>query len=139
MAQEKSAGAIIFRKENDDIKFLLLHYKLTTDYWDFPRGNIEKGETEQITAAREIEEETGITQVSFIPGFTEKAQWFYRRKGEIIHKQVTIFLAETTQEQIALSKEHIGYAWLSYPKAIKKLSFKNAKEILEKAKGIITH
>ena len=137
MVQEKSAGAIIFRRESKDIKFLLLHYKLTTDYWDFPRGNIEKNETEQITAAREIEEETGITQLHFIPNFIEKAQWFYRKAGEIIHKEVTIFLAETTQEHITLSKEHIGYAWLSYPNAMKKLSFKNAKEILEKAKEII--
>ena len=137
MAQEKSAGAIIFRREKDDIKFLLLHYKLTTDYWDFPRGNIEKDETEQITAAREIEEETGITNITFIHDFMEKAQWFYRRNGEITHKEVTIFLAETSQEQITLSKEHIGYAWLSYPNAMKKLSFKNAKEILEKAQTIL--
>ena len=49
MPLEKSAGAIIFRK-NKKIKYLLLHYPSASktqakDYWDFPKGHIEKGET----------------------------------------------------------------------------------------------
>ena len=57
MLNETSAGAVIFRRDNE-IKYLILHYKFKGDYWDFPRGNIEKGETEEQTAVREIKEET---------------------------------------------------------------------------------
>jgi len=48
MSFEKSAGAIIFRPEQHQIKYLLLHYPSIThrsqrDYWDFVKGHIEKG------------------------------------------------------------------------------------------------
>ena len=132
MAHEKSAGAIVFRKDKE-IKYLLLHYKFRTDYWDFPRGNIEKGEDEQETALREIKEETGISDAELQKGFAEKVQWFYKREGQTVFKEVIFFLAETKQKEIKLSKEHIGYAWLSYDKALKKLTFKNAKGVLDKA------
>jgi len=133
MDNEQSAGAVIFRKENNDIKYLILHYHLKGDYWDFPRGNIEQDEDERQAAIRETEEETGIKQLEFIPNFNERVHWFYMRDGNRIFKEVKFFLAETKQEEVTLSKEHVGYAWLSYEIAIKKLTFKNAQELLEKA------
>lgn len=132
MLKEKSAGAIIFRRDGE-LKYLLLHYRFKTDYWDFPRGNIEKGEGEQKTALREIKEETGIGDVQFLPGFAERMEWFYKREGQTVYKEATFFLAETHQKEIVLSKEHIGYAWLTYDKALKKLTFENAKDVMEKA------
>ena len=132
MIQERSAGAIVFKK-NGVVKYLLLHYKFKTDYWDFPRGNIEKDEYEHETALREIEEETGIKDVRLKKGFEEKVNWFYMRGGKRVFKEVIFFLAETRKEAVKLSKEHIGYAWLSYDNAVKRLTFKNAKGVLDKA------
>ena len=136
MLNETSAGAVIFRRDNE-IKYLILHYKFKGDYWDFPRGNIEKGETEEQTAVREIKEETGISDVRFLPEFKKKVHWYYKRNGETVFKEVTFFLAETMEEKITLSKEHIGYAWLSYEKVMKRLTFGNAKEVLEKADDVL--
>lgn len=42
MPVEKSAGAVIFRKEEGKIYYLLLHYQAR--HWDFPKGHLEKGE-----------------------------------------------------------------------------------------------
>ena len=137
MKPERSAGAIVFITEKEP-KYLLLHYE--AKHWDFPKGNIEAGESETDTAKREIEEETGIKDVDIIKGFKEKIQYYFKFKGELINKTVVFYLAKTQTEQIKLSFEHIGSIWLPYDKAIEKLTFKNAKEILEKAnKFLKTH
>jgi len=138
MPFEKSAGAIIFRKANNEIYYLLLHYPSTkrgaeSDYWDFPKGHIEKGEKEIETVKREVEEETGLQDLRFIKDFKEWIKYFFRFKGKTIFKIVTFYLVKTNTEKIRTSFEHIGYQWLPYKKALKTLNFKNAKNILEKA------
>ena len=137
MPVEKSAGAVIFRRENDKIYYLLLHYpssaRSSKDYWDFPKGHIEKGEKEIETVKREIKEETGLVNIKFVEGFKEWIKYFFKFKGKNIFKIVTFYLAETKNKNVKISFEHIGYQWLPYEKAIKKLTFENTKEILKKA------
>ncbi len=139
MKKIKSAGAVIFRKEKGEIKYLLICYGTKEKFWwDFPRGGIEKGETEIQTAKREIFEETGIKDLEFIPGFRESYRYFFRgykpkEKNQLIFKENTIFLAKTKSKKIKLSFEHHDFAWLPYKKALEKLTFKNSKEILKKA------
>jgi len=132
MAQERSAGAVIFRKEDGEIKYLLLHYKYKTEYWDFPKGNVEEGEDEKETAQREAKEETGL-EIDFVSGFEEKVSWFYKRGGETIFKETVYFLAEAKEGEAKVSEEHLGYGWFSYEKAFGKIKFKNSKEVLKKA------
>ena len=131
MPAEHSAGAVVFRKERDNTYYLLLHYKL--GHWDFPKGNIEKGESSKETAKREIEEETGIKEINFIPGFKENIKYFYQREKENIFKTVVFFLIETKTKEIKLSFEHIGFEWLCFDEAVQQVTFKNAKQILKKA------
>lgn len=138
MPVEKSAGAIIFRRENGKIYYLLLHYpgashRAEKNYWDFPKGHIEKGEKLEEAAKREIEEETGLKDIKFIEGFKETIKYFFRWEGKNVLKFVTFFLAETKTKDIQISFEHIGYQWLPFEKAMEKLAFENAKEILKKA------
>jgi len=137
MPIEKSAGAVIFRKEGGKIYYLLLHYpsnaKAPREYWDFPKGHIEKGENLEETAKREVEEETGLKDIKLIEGFKEWIKYFFKFKGKNIFKIVTFFLAETKTKTVKVSFEHIGFKWLPYEEAIEKLTFKNAKEILKKA------
>jgi hypothetical protein len=44
---------------------------------------------------------------------------------------------ETHTEQVKLSFEHVGYTWLNYQSAMKKLTFKNAKDVLQKAQELL--
>ncbi len=139
MPVEKSAGAVIFRKENNEIYYLLLHYpssaKAPRDYWDFPKGHIEKGEKLGDTVKREIEEETGLKDIKFIEGFKRWIKYFFRWEGKNILKFVTFYLVETKTKEIKISEEHMDYKWLPYEQALNKLTFKNAKETLKKADG----
>jgi len=137
MPVEKTAGAIIFRREGDKIYYLLLNYaaigRVEKTYWGFSKGHIEKGEKEIDAIIRETREETGIEELEFLEGFKENEKYFFRHKGKTIFKTVYYLLAETKTKEIKVSFEHIGYEWLPYEEAVKKLTFKNAKEILKKA------
>lgn len=131
MPQEKSCGAVIFSKHKDGIKYLLLHYE--AGHWDFPKGAQEKNEKDEQTALREIKEETGIEDVELLNGFRETIKYFYKKGEETVYKEVVFFLAKSAIEHVKLSSEHIGYAWVSFEHAMKKLTYNNSKELLEKA------
>lgn len=146
---ERSAGAIIFyqNKKRDTIKYLLLHYPKIVhnektripSHWDFPKGHIEKGEREHETAKREIREETGISQLTFIPNFRETMRYFFVRDGKRIFKEVVLYLAQSDKKNIQLSFEHLDYIWLLYEQALQKTTYKNAKTILQKANQFLTN
>jgi bis(5'-nucleosidyl)-tetraphosphatase len=134
LLREKSCGAVVFLK-NKEGKYLLLHYE--AGHWDFVKGNVEPNESEKDTVIRELQEETGIADGRFIDDFREKIEYFYRRQGATIHKEVIFFLIETHTEKVKLSYEHVGYTWLDYQNAMKRLTFKNAKEVLQKAHKLL--
>ncbi|HUK84251.1 MAG TPA: NUDIX domain-containing protein [Candidatus Acidoferrum sp.] len=131
MLREKSCGAVIFTKKDESTKYLLLNY--AAGHWDFVKGNVELNENEKQTVVRELQEETSITNAQFIEDFREPIVYFYRRQGSTVHKEVVFFVMEAYTDKVQLSFEHIGYAWLDYQHAIEKLTFKNSKDVLQKA------
>jgi 8-oxo-dGTP pyrophosphatase MutT (NUDIX family) len=135
--REKSCGAVVFAK-NAEVNYLLLRYE--AGHWDFVKGNVEPNESEKDTVIRELREETGIAGTEVIDGFRERIQYFYRRQGSTIQKEVVFFLVEAPTKKVELSFEHIGYDWLNYQGALEKLTFKNAKDVLQKAHAfLLTH
>ncbi|MBS3101866.1 NUDIX domain-containing protein [Candidatus Woesearchaeota archaeon] len=135
MEKEKSAGAVVFIAEKDGIKYLLLHYE--AGHWDFPKGHVEKNETAEEAAKREVKEETGIEKIEILPKFKEKIHYFYKLEGALKSKEVVFFLAKTGQKEVNISFEHIGFAWLTYDEALERLTYKTAKDILKKANGFL--
>lgn len=141
--QEKSCGVIIFQEEGKnafhkpDIKFLLLHYP--SGHWDFPKGHVEKGEQEEETARREIEEETGLNDLEFEKKFREKIEYTYLREKRLYRKEVIFFLAKTRTKNITISHEHQNHIWLPFEEVIKKVTFENARELLKKAQHFLQH
>lgn len=132
---EKSCGILLFRVKDGTILYLLLHYP--SGHWDLPKGHVEKDESEHETAARELLEETGIGDISFIKSFREEISYEYKRTKKLSNKQVVFFLAKTRLEDIKLSHEHKGFKWLPYGPAFNKLTFDNAKNLLKKAKKFL--
>ena len=101
--------------------------------WQFPQGGIDEHENPQTAALRELKEETGITTVFFVKGFEEKEEYFYKKEGKTIHKQVDYLLGETQETEVTLSLEHKDFKWLSYQEAMNQLTFAAGKELLKKA------
>jgi 8-oxo-dGTP pyrophosphatase MutT (NUDIX family) len=128
--REKSCGAVVFKRDGE-VQYLLLHYE--AGHWDYVKGQVEPHETDKDTVTRELEEETGIVNARFIEGFREEISYFYRRGGKTVYKEVIFFLIESKDSRVKLSYEHVGYEWLSYEKAMAKLTFANAKKVLAKA------
>ena len=62
MTKLQSAGVIIVRFEKETPYFLLLG---SFDFWDFPKGNIERDENKIQAAIREVKEESGIEDLNF--------------------------------------------------------------------------
>jgi 8-oxo-dGTP pyrophosphatase MutT (NUDIX family) len=136
MLMERSAGAVIFSiKHPRDVNFLLLKY--SAGHWDFPKGNIENGEDETQAAYREIREETGIENVVFLKGFERKVTYNYRRKQNLVRKEVIFFLAKADSQRVILSNEHIAYSWNKFDNALAKLTYKTAKDILINANNFL--
>ena len=129
MIKEHSAGAVLYGHfVNDETKFLLLHY--ASGHWDFPKGNVEAGETEVETVKREIFEETGITDIRFAKGFVQPIFCSYKRDGGLVRKNVTFYLAQTPTRSVILSNEHQDFLWADYLSALTTLTYRSAKEIL---------
>ncbi len=134
--REQSAGFILFRVEQGKRLYLLLDYG---HHWDYPKGHVERGETAWQAAVRELKEETGIGQLNRIGTFERCMEYEFRSgsKGRVL-KRVTYFCAQTMTEDVKLSHEHSGYAWLNLQDALGRLTFETARRFLLLADAAIT-
>ena len=123
---------MIFRRRQG-VEFLILRHP--GGHWDFPKGHIEKDETEMQAAIREIMEETGIppSKLDFKDGFEAENKYSFRRGRSIVQKTVKFFLAEALTGDVRISYEHTGYAWLPFANARDQITYENAKRILDQA------
>jgi len=130
MKREYSAGTIVYFENKKGREYLLLHYQ--SGHWDFPKGHIEKEETKQQAALRELKEETGLG-ATLIDGFEESFSYFHYlpQTKELSHKTVSFFIGKVASKNVRLSHEHVDYVWLSFDQAIEQLTHDNAKELLK--------
>lgn len=132
MPKELSAGMIVWNSKLR--KFLVLESK---SHWGFVKGKIKNDESEKETAVRELKEETGIGKFEFLD-FKEKIKYYYKKEGEIVYKEVVFFLIESGIGKIKLSEEHKSFRWCGYGEACRLVKFKNTKEVLRKAKKVVS-
>lgn len=140
--EEISAGAVIYKKMDNDILFLLVYSKRNKE-WGFAKGHIEADETEIEAALREIREETGIINISFIENF--KLTDSYKIKGtlpstkdRIITKKVIYYLCYTNKDFTYKTDDEIGSCkWVTCKEALSLLKYDKQKEILNKANKFI--
>ena len=121
--QEKSCGCIVI----DNNKVLLV--KHNAGHWDFPKGHMEQGETEQETAIRETKEETNI-EVEIITGHRYTTQYSPK---ENTWKEVVYFVAQKKQGILTPQVTEVEKVeWVELEKAKDIITYESSKEILIK-------
>jgi 8-oxo-dGTP pyrophosphatase MutT (NUDIX family) len=60
------AGAVVFRRRNDQVRYLVVSSSDGLN-WVLPKGHIDPGETPEIAALRELEEEAGVVGEIVVP------------------------------------------------------------------------
>lgn len=131
---ETSSGAVVYRNINGKTRFLLIKNKRSSN-WGFPKGHLEKGESNSDAAKREVLEETGI-HIVIHEGFESVSKYKIKNR---IDKMVSIFLATTDDVNTVIQEEEIeDYVWLPYGRALMCLGFENDKNILRRAYKFLT-
>ena len=102
----RSCGVIPFRQVGADREYLIVLQ--TNNCWSFPKGHMDRGESEIQTALRELYEETGLT-ATLIPGAKAISEYL---TGMGSMKQVVLFLGEVQGDVIPQDKEVVDWRWI---------------------------
>ena len=136
MPTERSCGAVVFTRENGERRYVII--RETEGFCGFPKGHMETGETEEETALREIEEETGL-YVTLIDGFRAEDSHALLREGRPdTTKHITYFLAEYAgQTPCPQAGEVTEIMLLSYPEALAVFQYESSRRILGEAEQFL--
>ncbi|MBD3379215.1 MAG: NUDIX domain-containing protein [Candidatus Omnitrophica bacterium] len=131
MEKRIAAGGVVFRITDGKVKILLVKDKY--GHWTWPKGHLERGETPEEGALREISEETGQTLTKIISRVGEQ-KYHYSLEEETIEKVVHLFLVESSEAVISLQEEELDAAeWLSPAEALERIEYEGSRELLRKA------
>lgn len=134
MTHEKSCGAVIFTRIGGVPHYVIIQQ--SKNFFGFPKGHVEKGETEEETALREIFEEVHL-KPKLIAGFKAVDEYLLPRKKNTM-KQVIFFLAEYSSQKISVKRDELlGAQLLPYESAVKRLRHATLKKILTDANEFI--
>jgi len=122
---------VIIKKEKGRPRVLLI--KDSYGHWIWPKGHIEKGETSEEAALREISEETGLKKIR-IEERLGKQQYFFTLQGKRIFKTVHMFLVKANaREKLVIQTSEIEKGrWFWAGDALKTIEYKGSKEFLKK-------
>lgn len=135
-----SSGGVIYRLSNDRIEVALIAVK-GGSVWCLPKGLVEKGENIARTAHREVKEETGLD--GKIIKLINNIHYFYSHKeaGETkrYFKIVYFFLIEYTSGDVNGHDMEVDECrWFPIDDAIKAVEYKDERDIVKKAKKMIS-
>jgi 8-oxo-dGTP pyrophosphatase MutT (NUDIX family) len=125
--RETSAGGVVYRLHDGHALFLLIRDSYQN--WGFPKGHLESGERSEDAAVREVREETGIDDLA-LRGQIETIDWYFRFRGQLIHKVCHFYLMETTQASTNPQQAEgiTACRWVSYDDARSAISYANARK-----------
>lgn len=130
IVREPTAGGIVFRRnKNGQVEILLIQD--AKDRWTIPKGHIEEGETAKQTAAREIGEEAGLTDVEVLD-WLGKIHFRYRRIDKLVLMTTQIYLVRAKGDTNAIQKEEWmnGIKWFSFHDALDAIEYEDIGKLI---------
>lgn len=108
-----SAGGLLVNSKKE------LLFIFRGNKWDLPKGHIEKGETKEVAAVREVEEECGITNI-VLGDFLLDTHHIYYQNEDVCLKKTHWFL---------MSSDYSGVLTPQLEEGITKVVFKDKKAV----------
>jgi len=123
-AQVKASGGVVCRRGDDGLQIALVH-RPRYDDWSFPKGKLDKGESWEDAALREVEEEIGVRcrLGAELPPTSYKDP-----KGR--DKVVRYWLMEPVDGAFEPTAEVDEMRWVSRAEADHLLSYEHDRELL---------
>ena len=128
MKNEKSCGAVVYRLQGDEIEILTEY--MVKGHTSIPKGHVEKKETEEETARREIREETGL-KVDLDMNFRHTVT--YSPKPDV-SKDVVFFVARAKGGKLKEQKSEVVRAvFLPQAEAEEAMTYETDRETIRLA------
>jgi 8-oxo-dGTP pyrophosphatase MutT (NUDIX family) len=137
--REVSAGGIVWRRGEHGVEIVMIRPR-GSEAWALPKGHVEKDETTERAAVREVREETGldVAEVRALGDVAYIFSWRDKQLGTItrISKRVYFFLMEFAGGDTA---DHDGeideVAWVPIDAVLNRASYANERALIEKARA----
>jgi 8-oxo-dGTP pyrophosphatase MutT (NUDIX family) len=136
MKYRKGVFCVIYEINNSgNVKYLIFKRKLHWKGWEFAKGGIKKEEKILDAVKREIKEETGLKPVK-IKKFDVSGKYKYEKELKeregVAGQTYFLYAVEVNKRKIKLDKlEHSSYEWVSFKRAMRKLTWPNQRKCLK--------
>jgi 8-oxo-dGTP pyrophosphatase MutT (NUDIX family) len=134
-----SAGGVTFRRRGSRIEVALISVG-DEGRWQLPKGLVDKGESNEDAAMREVREETGL-ETEMVAPLDKVEYWYYSTtRGERVrfHKFVHFYLLRYKSGNVNDHDHEVNEArWVEVDEAREMLAFKSEKKIIELARAMI--
>ncbi len=136
-----SYGVIPLCKTESDTMVLLVHQRSHRgeQFWTFPKGHPEVGESKETTALRELKEETGIADIRLLPDILFSTEYVFVHEDLKIHKRVEFFLGYVNDTKTLITQPHevVDVQWCDFTTANELLTHQNTRKILAEVKDFL--
>ena len=128
LQKQTSAGGVIFKKNNNSVQIILVSVR-NGQSWCLPKGIVNKGETTEEAALREVNEETGLIG-RIIDDLGHINYWYYIKEENIkCRKTVFFFLMEYISGDTADHDREVDEAgWFSPGRSAGKSEFQGRQD-----------
>jgi len=134
-----SAGGVAFRKRKNQIEVALISVG-DNNRWQLPKGIVDKGESTEDAAVREVREEAGIDS-DIVERIDKVEYWYFWNEDDQrvrYHKFVYFYLLRYKSGDVRDHDDEVNEArWVEIGEAITLLAYSSEKKIVEKAKALI--
>lgn len=134
-----SAGGVAYRERDALIEVALISVG-DDNRWQLPKGLVDKGESTEDAAVREVREEAGI-ETDLVERLDKVEYWYYwNEESERVryHKFVYFYLLRYKSGDVSDHDHEVNEArWFNIDEAINVLAFDSEKKIVEKARELL--